>query len=149
MNHINNRTKVIIVCKKHGEFPQNPCNHLNGQNCPICSHLNYISKGEQEFLNYLNINEIQIPIRDYIVDGYDSKNNIIYEFLGDYWHGNLNIFDSNKINKHLNKTYNQLNKETFDRFQILKNLGYIIKYIWESDWNNFKKNKSELKLKTY
>ena len=28
--------KVKIVCKKHGEFNQNPNNHLNGQGCPKC-----------------------------------------------------------------------------------------------------------------
>jgi hypothetical protein len=29
--------------------------------------------------------------------------------------------------------------ESIDRFKKLKSLGYSIKYIWESDWKNFKK----------
>jgi len=32
-------TKVIIVCKKHGEFLQRPCDHVNSkQGCPSCAH---------------------------------------------------------------------------------------------------------------
>lgn len=30
------KTKVKIVCKKHGVFEQTPNNHLNGQQCPQC-----------------------------------------------------------------------------------------------------------------
>lgn len=30
--------KVIIICKEHGIFNQSPYNHLNGANCPKCSH---------------------------------------------------------------------------------------------------------------
>ena len=31
-----NKTKGIIICKKHGEFLQSPNNHLKGQGCPRC-----------------------------------------------------------------------------------------------------------------
>lgn len=37
INYINSRTKIIIKCKLHGEFIQNPNNHLNGQGCSNCS----------------------------------------------------------------------------------------------------------------
>jgi rubrerythrin len=41
VNYINNRTKVYIICYKHGGFWQTPTDHLNGNGCPICkeSHL--------------------------------------------------------------------------------------------------------------
>ena len=32
----NNKTKVIIVCKIHGEFIQSPIGHLTGNGCQIC-----------------------------------------------------------------------------------------------------------------
>ena len=32
----NNRTKVIIICKKHGEFKQSPDSHLSGCGCKEC-----------------------------------------------------------------------------------------------------------------
>ena len=35
--YINNRTKIEIICLKHGSFWQTPSNHLNGQDCPFCA----------------------------------------------------------------------------------------------------------------
>lgn len=53
--YINARTNVCIVCKKHGEFWQNPNNHINGQGCPICKY----SAGEQLIYNWLVNNSIK------------------------------------------------------------------------------------------
>ena len=33
----NNRTKVKIMCKTHGEFQQRPYSHLDGRGCPACA----------------------------------------------------------------------------------------------------------------
>lgn len=54
VNYINSITKVIIKCPKHGEFSQQPNNHLHGQGCPICKH----SKLEMMMANLLNDNGI-------------------------------------------------------------------------------------------
>lgn len=35
--YYNNTTPVIIVCKFHGEYSQQPSNHLMGKRCPQCS----------------------------------------------------------------------------------------------------------------
>jgi len=43
------RTKVLIICKKHGKFLQTPMSHMNGSGCPICKN----SKGEIKIRNYL------------------------------------------------------------------------------------------------
>ena len=37
VEYTNNRTKVCIICPEHGEFWQDPHNHLKGKGCPICS----------------------------------------------------------------------------------------------------------------
>ena len=34
----NEKTKVNIICKKHGVFKQTPWSHLNGANCPFCKN---------------------------------------------------------------------------------------------------------------
>lgn len=34
--YINDRTKLSIICKKHGQFMQTPANHLNGAGCRKC-----------------------------------------------------------------------------------------------------------------
>jgi len=50
----NSKTKVKIICKKHGIFEQNPSHHLNMCGCPMCNS----SKGEsriRKILKNLNI----------------------------------------------------------------------------------------------
>lgn len=37
VNYINNRTKVCIICPKHGEFWQVPYSHLKGFGCKLCN----------------------------------------------------------------------------------------------------------------
>ena len=48
----NNYTKIIITCPIHGDFEQTPNNHLNGQNCPLCSNMKHpnIKQDLQEFI---------------------------------------------------------------------------------------------------
>ena len=36
VKYIDTKHKIIIICPKHGEFLQNPRNHLDGQGCPFC-----------------------------------------------------------------------------------------------------------------
>ena len=45
VEYINARTKVKIICSKHGVFEQTPDNHKNKkQGCPKCSGKNKKSK---------------------------------------------------------------------------------------------------------
>jgi len=37
VSYISSRTKIKIICKKHGIFNQEPSNHLRGQGCPKCA----------------------------------------------------------------------------------------------------------------
>ena len=46
VNYINGRTKVTIICSKHGEFWQEPRHHLKGCNCPKCSNVHKPSNEE-------------------------------------------------------------------------------------------------------
>ena len=45
----NNRTDVIIICHKHGEFQQKHFNHAKGSGCRTCKS----SKGEREVERFL------------------------------------------------------------------------------------------------
>lgn len=36
VNYINSKTKVCIICPKHGEFWQTPASHIYGKGCPKC-----------------------------------------------------------------------------------------------------------------
>ncbi len=136
--------KSIIICRIHGEFLQDACHHINRQQgCPRCNCGYTISKPEIEFLNYLKIPDTkesrQKRIIKYDVDGYDGKTNVIYEFLGDYYHGNPMLYESDRYNKTCHKTFGQLYNDTLKKLEKLKLLGYTVKYIWELDWKKFKK----------
>lgn len=148
--------KVNIVCKIHGEFSQRPNNHLIGQGCPKCKFEKcsgiLSSKKEGEFLDYIKIGERSKFISGYIVDGYDPLTNTIYEFLGDYWHGNPLKYKSDNINYSVtpHTLFGALYDKTFNRFLHLKQHGYNIKYIWESEWDKFiKDNNQKLNLMHY
>ena len=131
--------RVIIVCGKHGEFKQVPQTHLHGSGCPKCTER--ISKPEKEFLNYCKIpeNSRQKYVGKYVVDGIEG--NTIYEFLGNYWHGNLRLFEANQVHPIIKKTYGEIYKNTFKKFDVLTSMGYEVKYIWEDEWENWKKRK--------
>lgn len=47
VNYINNKTKVKIICKKHGIFEQRPDNHIQNQKCPYCINNNIKSTNEE------------------------------------------------------------------------------------------------------
>ena len=70
----------------------------------------------------------------YKVDAYDPETNTVFEFLGDYWHGNPEVYDSEDVNGNNGKTFKELYDDTFERLYEIKTLGYDVKYIWESDW---------------
>lgn len=148
IDYITNKIKINIICMNHGIFPQTPSNHLQGHDCPKCKSL--ISIPETEWLNYLNISNnyrhktIIINKKKYNLDAFDPITNTIYEFYGDYWHGNIKIFNQNKIHPVNKKSYGDLYFKTIQREQELKNIGYNIISIWESEWNEIKNNKGNL-----
>ena len=102
-----------------------------------------ISKKETEWLNSLNIPNdkehrqviIIIDDKQYIVDGYDPESNTIYEFLGDYWHGNPKTTIQENINHQRNKSFGDLYKDTINKIEKLKT-KYNVIYIWESDYKD-------------
>lgn len=57
VNFINTKTKVNIICKKHGIFNQNPKIHYNGSGCPKCINEKLSIKfrlDEDEFIEKAN-----------------------------------------------------------------------------------------------
>ena len=87
--------KVTITCPKdgHGDFVVTPNHHLTGHGCPKCSR--NISKPETNFLDLIGVPETnrQKRIGSFVVDGYDLNTSTIYEFDGDFFHGNPDIYE--------------------------------------------------------
>jgi len=138
---------IKLECKKHGSFNIFPYNHIKGKGCPKC--FNQYSKISIQWLNYLhikydifiqhadNIGEFYIPDTRLKADGYCKETNTIYEFLGDFWHGNPDIYDLLDINRKTNTTYLELYNETINKKETILKLGYNYVEIWENDWKKF------------
>ena len=130
--------KIRIICPRHGPFEQKPREHLSGCGCHLCAGTS-VSVVSQRWLSTLNKelkkeHKIEHATGYYVVDGYDSLTNTVYEFYGDYWHGNPSVFNHDKLNKSIDKTFGELYNDTMLREQTLKDLGYNIVTIWESDF---------------
>ena len=141
--------KVIITCKKHGDFEQTPHNHLTGRKCKGCAKTNY-SQSAIAYLKYISeINNIKIKHAEnggeFIIqgigkaDGYCEETNTIYEFHGDFWHGNPDLYDDDEVNNVNGKSFKLLYENTLKREQNIKDLGFNLIVMWENDWNLFKK----------
>ena len=132
--------EVEIICPIHNSFWQIAGDHMMGSGCPRCAH--FISTPEVEWLNSLNIPDdkhhrnclLKINGKRFYPDGFDPETNTIYEFNGDYYHGNPAIYDQNKINPTNYSTFGELYAKTLAKEQMLKDAGYNVISIWESDY---------------
>lgn len=86
----------------------------------------------------MNEGEYKIPETSFRVDGYCKENNTVFEFYGDFWHGNPDIHDKKDINRLNKKTFGELYNDTLNREQILIENGYNVITIWEKDYRNDK-----------
>jgi len=130
--------QVEIICSVHGIFNQTPDNHLHRRGCPKC--VGGISKRSQQWLDSLNIpddtkhREVRGLVDKYIVDGYDPLTKTVYEFYGDYWHGNPNLYEGSDINPSVGKTYGELYQRTIIRREAFRAAGFTVVEMWENDW---------------
>jgi len=136
---INAKTPIIITCLKHGDFKQTPDSHISGRcGCPKCTRRS--SGLENKWLDSLNIPNlkrqffIKIGDKKYYVDGYDLDTNTIYEFYGDYFHGNPVYYNWNNQNVISHKSFGKLYEETEERERVLKEGGYKVVVMWENQW---------------
>jgi hypothetical protein len=147
VDYINAQTHVRIVCKTHGPFTQLPNNHTSRRaGCPICSSygvsnisiewLNEVASTNHIFIQHAkNIGEFIIPGTRLRVDGYCKETNTVYEFHGDVWHGNPNIFEPNEMcHPYVDVTAGELFAKTIDRENQIISSGYNLVVMWESDY---------------
>jgi hypothetical protein len=132
--------KVIIGCKLHGDFLLSPGRHLERQGCPTCSSQKSNAEGlwldslglprDQDHRNF----DLKIPGSKCLIDGYDPATKTVYEFHGDFWHGNPMIHGADDVNPLVKKTFGELYRLTLEKEQRIKSAGYNLVTIWESDW---------------
>lgn len=122
----NSKTKVCIICPKHGDFWMKADNHLLGQGCPHCAKI--ISKSENEIYNFccdiLGKENVKQRVRNILTDNKEldifiPSKSIAIEYDGLLWHSER--FNKDK-NYHLLKT------------QECETLGIRLIHIFEDEW---------------
>jgi hypothetical protein len=117
VNYINSKSKVTIICPKHGVFEQSAGDHLSGKGCSLCGNT---SIGEENIIlflkssnisfeqhKHLNIND-KLIIPDFVID-----NKIWIEYNGRQHYEYSELFHS-----HSNKSrsfLDQLNRDILVR----------------------------------
>lgn len=100
--------------------------------------LKYRSESEVEIFNYVS-NELKYSaianefISDYNVD--IIVGNKIIEYFGTYWHAHIELFNENDIHPTIKKTAGEIRKYDEIKLKKLKELGYDVLVIWETDYN--------------
>lgn len=83
----------------------------------------------------LNGGEYRIPDTNYYVDGYCEETNTVFEFHGDRYHGNPEVFkDTDRPNPFSNETAKHLYRKTKKKERIIKEAGYNLVVMWEHDF---------------
>ena len=126
VEYVNSKTKVCIICPKHGEFWMKPDNHIGGQGCPHCAKI--ISNGETEIYDFccstLGKDNVKQRVRNILsenkeLDIYIPSKNIAIEYNGLIWH-------SEKFNRDENYHLIKTNE--------CKNKGIRLIHIFEDEW---------------
>ena len=64
------------------------------------------------------------------------ETNTVYEYWGDYWHGNPIKYKSEDIHPVVKKTYGELYQDVLNKRQAIMSAGFNLVEIWESDWKS-------------
>lgn len=153
--YIDTDTPLKVICPKHGEILVNYHNHVGlKRGCKFCGSTR--RQKQNDWLDYLGVpdnhqsREVTIKFNDgtrCFVDGFDGGKNIVYEFNGDYFHGNPKVYPSDQINRFTGRSMLEELERTQRKKKKLKAHGYKVIDIWESAWdrmiasNQKKKNK--------
>ena len=136
------RSRIPVCCKLcRNYFWPTIHAHLtaNKTGCPPCNKWG-CSKAQIEWLEYMmkkdnthiqhakNGGEYRIPGTRYPVDGYSPQLNKIYEFDGDFWHGNPDVYDRHFVNDVNGKTMGELHDKTMEKRKIIHDLRYNFEF---------------------
>jgi G:T-mismatch repair DNA endonuclease (very short patch repair protein) len=148
--YITDKVRVTIRCKVHDEeFLTNPMNHIGAYSggCRKCiakqtsvislEWLRYIEVQTERELQTIQSPEGEYRIctkRKYAVDGYCHATRTVYEFHGDFWHGNPKMYAATSVNSVSGKTFGNLYSATCEKRKYIEQAGYTYIYVWESQW---------------
>ena len=131
-------THIDCTIKPSLEFA---CNKTIGYSKASIDWLTYLEKLEDiEIQHAIKGGEFSIQTKKgyrWPVDGFCKETNTIYEFQGDYWHGNPKIYTAEDMCCGI--PYSKKWEKDALKRQSFEEAGYKFVTIWESDWFDIKK----------
>jgi hypothetical protein len=146
---------ITVICPDHGEFSILVGKHYK-YGCPVCEKENPKiknncvkgSKPANAWLDSLGLDlvrEFRLPekrIRP--VDGYCIETNTIYQFHGDYFHGNPRKYDPSSFSTRHDMTFGELYEHSCRMDQEIIDFGYNLVVMWENDWTAIVKEEKRI-----
>jgi hypothetical protein len=141
-------TKIKVECFDHGIFEITARDHVKS-GCPKCRLAEQSSHISHRWLDSLGIpleKEYRFPqYKGRPVDGFHVESNTIYQFHGDYFHGNPVVYDANEYNALVKKTFGAIYENSCRVDQDFRDLGCNLVIMWEHDWKIHEREQRELR----
>ena len=125
------KAETIALIPHHGYNPEQK------QSRKALQWLKYISYTEGLDIQHAR-NGGEKCIGSYLLDGYHetkSGEKVVFEFHGDFWHGNPARYSRSTINPVTQMSMGDLYDKTIEKRKYLEDLGYSYRYIWEADFD--------------
>jgi G:T-mismatch repair DNA endonuclease (very short patch repair protein)/predicted transcriptional regulator len=111
----------------------------------IGQHINHNGKSkiEHELTNQLIKlygGEKNAPVNGWCCDYVQRNQMLVVEFFGDFWHHNPNLYAGEFVNRLTKRSSFEVWSRDARKLNELRELGYHVEVIWESDWYD---NKNE------
>ena len=137
LNYYNSSPELIIKTM-YPEYDWNSSRFKKKYSCGQIEWLEFIKVSTPDIRHILNNEdgEFDIPNSRYKADGFSAKELCIYEYNGDYYHGNPNLYNPENVNQVCKKTFGELYRNTIKKKKFCEDAGYNYYSIWESDWIN-------------
>lgn len=152
-----------FICDKGHTWKTTVDSVIRLSGCPKCCRNPSFSKAEKQWISLMkrqiNPNILTMddePINIYLPgckksirpDGYDPVTKTVYEFHGDFWHGNLSVYKKSR-QMFRNQTIEDANRATRKREKALLKAGYKVVYCWEADFKRYLKSRFRYKRVTF
>ncbi len=132
--YVNNKTKVDIICSKHGIFKQRPNDHLSNKGCPKCGKINMSNRNRNTIEHFIEkVNKKHNNKYDYSLIDYKNNKTKIVIICPE--HGKFTI----RPDSHLNgQTCKYCSRDIYKHTDFVKKANEIhsYKYLYNNEYIN-------------